>query len=83
MGLDVPRHAAVGAEGLEQAVAEEEAGVGRVDPHVLRSGQPAVPEGAAHEVSWEPRAMRKARALAALSSYSSSGSESATMPQPA
>lgn len=81
MGLGVADLGAVGAQGLEQAVAREETGVGRVDPHLRVRMQSAVPPD--HGSSLPPSAARKARALASLSASSSSGSESATMPQPA
>ena len=83
MSGDAARPAVVHPQGLEQAVAEEEAGVGGIDADLAGRDEPAVPVGQAHPGSRAPRAVRKARALAALSANSCSGSESATMPQPA
>src|SRR5687768_12797768 len=90
MLLELEDVAAIGAQGLEQSIREQQAAVGGIDVGLLARDQPAVePDHAADPCagwmpSWLPCASTSisALALARLSSYSACGSESATMPPP-
>jgi len=83
MGFDILGSAVVDPQGLEQTVAEEESGIVGRNSELFRRENPSIPPGEAQDDSPAPSAARKARALTSLSASSNSGSESATMPQPA
>ncbi len=71
------------AHGLEEPVAIEQPAVERRNHRALLVDEPAVEVDERHAGSSAPMARMSARALSTLSSYSPSGSLSATMPPPA